>query len=458
MGERERTSVKRFRGLFICSLMVAFFLTLPDARDEGRQPLRLLLPPFWGSSTDPAHGVGLSDLFRWCLDRLSRVQVVSGKEVMQAITREGGMAPLKIEEAAELTRRLEAQAVLVVRSTFQEGRLTYHGAVGDLRGQLRWVHLPVEERPWSEGFELHIVLSRELLKALRYPVTPPEERRVLAACSRPFPSPQALSLYGQARLQEWLGEGEEAAAIYLRAAEAAPRFALPFLRQGELFEAMGSRWKAAGAYRRAIQAGDRFPEAYKQLGDLLAKSPRHLYEQAVDAYQKAVEIDADYAEAYVGLADSFALLGRTEEAIGGYQRGLQADPWNPRAHFGLAKIYDADKGLFHEAVAEYQRALALDPGFVEAHLGLGDLLEEKGLYREAAARYQAVLRLKPKHPGALFALARASEKVDISEAMARWEEYLSVASELLTEREWLDIAKGHLEKLKRQLDDPKSKE
>jgi cytochrome c-type biogenesis protein CcmH/NrfG len=85
-------------------------------------------------------------------------------------------------------------------------------------------------------------------------------------------------------------------------------------------------------------------------------------------------------------------------------------------------------------------------------------LEEKGLYREAALRYQVVLRLHPKHPGALFALARASEKMDIREAIARWEEYLSVAADLLPEREWLDIAKGHLEKLKRQLRDPKATE
>ncbi len=76
-------------------------------------------------------------------------------------------------------------------------------------------------------------------------------------------------------------------------------------------------------------------------------------------------------------------------------------------------------------------------------------MEEKGLFRKAIARYRQVLDLKPAHTGALFAIARAYEKVDVEEAIAHWGHYLDVALELPSEREWLDIARGHLEKLRR---------
>ncbi|MFQ5801374.1 MAG: tetratricopeptide repeat protein [Candidatus Methylomirabilales bacterium] len=429
-------------------LMMGFLLApyMGRAQEVGRE-VRIMLPPFLGSA-DPAQGSGLSDLFSWCLSRLNRVELITGREVFQALQWDLGWRGLSTGEATELGRRLQAQVVLLIRYALQEGRLSYEVFLGDLRGEIHWRHLSFAGKPWPEAHQLHLRLAREVLHLLKLPLEASEERRVLAACSHPLPLQQALYLYGQARLKEWGGEAEGATAIYARAGEVASGFALPFFRQGEVFEILGSRWRAAGAYRRAIQADGRFVEAYKRLGDLLARSPRRLFEQAVVAYQKAVEIDPDYAEAYVGLADALAALGKVDEAVGEYRRGLRVDPWSSRAHLGLAKIYYREKGLFHEAVAEYERALTLDPTFLEAQLGLGDLLEEKGLYREAITRYREVLRLKPRHTGALFAIARAYERVDVQEAIARWEHYLEVASEVPSEREWLAIARGHLEKLR----------
>ncbi len=415
---------------------------------EAGQGMRLLIPPFWGSA-GPAHGAGLRDLLGFCLSRAGRVHVINGREVRRSLEWNPGWRGLVIGEATELGQHHHAHVVLLVRYALEKDRLTYQVSLGDLRGKPAWRQLPVAERPWSETHQLHLRLAREVLHLLNPPPLGSEERRVMTACGHPFPSQEGLSLHGRARLKEWGGKREDATDLYARAGKAAPGFALPFLRQGELFEVLESRWRAAGAYRRAIQADARFPEAYKRLGDLFAENPRRLFDQAVEAYRKAVEIDPDYAEAYVGLANALVTLGNVEEALWEYRRGLSVDPWNARAHLGLANTYYNDRGLFHEAVAEYERALDLDPTFLEAYLGLGDLLEEKGLFRKAIARYRQVLDLKPAHTGALFAIARAYEKVDVEEAIAHWGHYLDVALELPSEREWLDIARGHLEKLRR---------
>jgi tetratricopeptide (TPR) repeat protein len=156
------------------------------------------------------------------------------------------------------------------------------------------------------------------------------------------------------------------------------------------------------------------------------------------------------------LADTLAALGQVDDAMRAYRQGFRIDPWNVRAHLGLAHLYYAEKDLFHEAVAEYERALELDPSFLDAHFGLGDMLEDKGLYLEAIARYRRVLALEPTHPGALFAIARAYEKVDVQEAIAGWARYLEVAATIPSEREWLDIARGHLERLKRFAEEPQA--
>ena len=113
------------------------------------------------------------------------------------------------------------------------------------------------------------------------------------------------------------------------------------------------------------------------------------------------------------------------------------------------KIYYNEKQLYHEAVAEYEQAIKLDPKFIEAHLNLADLYQEKGLYQDAIARYSQVLSVDPSHPGATYGLAMAFEKVDSKKAIAQWEKYIELASTLPSEKEWVDIARKHLNKLKR---------
>ena len=100
-------------------------------------------------------------------------------------------------------------------------------------------------------------------------------------------------------------------------------------------------------------------------------------------------------------------------------------------------------------MAEFERAITLEPRLIEAHMGLGDLFSEKGLYQEAIDRYRFVLSLDPLHPGALYALALVYERVDISSAVQQWERYIDLASTLPSEKDWVGIAKKHLQKLQR---------
>ena len=81
-------------------------------------------------------------------------------------------------------------------------------------------------------------------------------------------------------------------------------------------------------------------------------------------------------------------------------------------------------------------------------MNLGELYEEKGLYREAADSYERALQVDPKHPSAHYGLAMALEQLDRDLAIAAWERYIQVAPEQSSEKDWLDIAKKHLKKLK----------
>jgi cytochrome c-type biogenesis protein CcmH/NrfG len=69
------------------------------------------------------------------------------------------------------------------------------------------------------------------------------------------------------------------------------------------------------------------------------------------------------------------------------------------------------------------------------------------------AAYKKVVELDDKHTGGLYYLAQVYEKVDPREAIVHWERYIALASSLPAEKDWVDVAKQHLRKLKSQIKD-----
>ena len=50
-----------------------------------------------------------------------------------------------------------------------------------------------------------------------------------------------------------------------------------------------------------------------------------------------------------------------------------------------------------------------------------------------------------------YNLAMVYEKTDPREAIAQWERYIALASQLPSEKDWVDVARQHLRKLKNQV-------
>jgi tetratricopeptide (TPR) repeat protein len=297
------------------------------------------------------------------------------------------------------------------------------------------------------------VLVLNYVRTLKVPLSSAEAARIEKA-ARPTRSLAAFELFARSQMAVQRGgqEGYESAAELLaRAIEADPSFVVAQYSLGLVHQALGNRWKAAAQFRASTQLDPTYPEPYKALGDLFLAAPRRLYDQAVEAYGKAIELRPFYADAHVGLGDARAAKGEIDAAIAAYQKALTFNPLNPRVYMSLGKIYYGEKGLYYEAVTAYKRAIELDPTSVEARMGLGEVYEDKGLWKEAIEEYRRVIELDPKHTGAMYNLAIVYEKVDPREAIAQWERYIALASQIPTEKDWVDVARQHLRKLKNQL-------
>jgi adenylate cyclase len=304
--------------------------------------------------------------------------------------------------------------------------------------------------PGDKLIETQATVIQSYAKALNLGLKPDESERLVTA-AKPTTNLTAFEAFAKGRRSALTGtqEGNEGAAELLaRAVEVDPTFALAHYHLGAVHLVLGNRWKAAAQFRAATQVDAGIPEPFKALGDLFMSSPRRLFDQAIEAYQRAITIRPHYADAHVGLGDAKAAKGENEAAIAHYQKALSLDPLNARVQFALGKIYYTEKGLYYEAVGAYKKAIDLDLYFLEARMGLGEIYEEKGLYKDAIVEYKKVIEVDSKHTAAHYNLAMAYEKTDPREAIAQWDRYIGIASTIATEKEWVDVARQHLKKLR----------
>jgi TolB-like protein/DNA-binding winged helix-turn-helix (wHTH) protein/Tfp pilus assembly protein PilF len=101
------------------------------------------------------------------------------------------------------------------------------------------------------------------------------------------------------------------------------------------------------------------------------------YRKAIDHFQSAVTVDPNYAQAYAGLADAYALLGSLPDstirdaampkAREMALTALKLDDTLADAHASLAFVEMHYEWKFQDAEREFKRAIDLDPNYSTAH-------------------------------------------------------------------------------------------
>jgi TolB-like protein/Tfp pilus assembly protein PilF/tRNA A-37 threonylcarbamoyl transferase component Bud32 len=126
-------------------------------------------------------------------------------------------------------------------------------------------------------------------------------------------------------------------------------------------------------------------------------------EGAAELFQKAIDEDPDYADAYVGLAVTYLWLWYfhhwgEEDALplarAAVERALDLDDTLAEAHSANGWILTTDR-LYEEAEREHLRALELRPGSAFAHNRYGITLLTVGRYEEAVRETRRAVELEP---------------------------------------------------------------
>ncbi len=155
----------------------------------------------------------------------------------------------------------------------------------------------------------------------------------------------------------------------------------------------GETLKAIGAYQKVIELNPFYVEAYNNLGIIYQEIGD--LESALRNYQKAVEINPGYEKGLNNLGILFYLRGEYEKASEVFQKALSVNPNHIESYLHLGTLYKK-QGKPEKAMEAYQKALHLNPFYGEVHYNLGILYEEMKDRESAIHHYQQFVQLSQK--------------------------------------------------------------
>jgi tetratricopeptide (TPR) repeat protein len=126
--------------------------------------------------------------------------------------------------------------------------------------------------------------------------------------------------------------------------------------------------------------------------------------QAIHAFQEAIKLDHNHADAWYYLGFAYARLERYGDAVQCFLQTAQIKPDNPDIWFNLAEA----RGRLRQwdgAIAAYREALRIRPDFAEAWYGIGHVCSQTGRHGDAAAAYERAVTIRNNFPEALYNLA-----------------------------------------------------
>jgi serine/threonine protein kinase/tetratricopeptide (TPR) repeat protein len=337
------------------------------------------------------------------------------------------------------TDPIQAGKELGVRAVLT-GRLLQRG--DDVIVSAELIDLRDNKQLWGEKYQRKMAdlltvqseIAREITNNLRPRLSGEEQTR---ASHRPTDNSEAYQLYLKGRFH-WNKRNPDdfrkAIAFFEQAINKDPNYALAYAGLADshsLMSAYGgvspkdSMPQAKSAALKALSLDDKLAEAHAALGQIIVYYDLDFY-GAEREYQRAIQLNPNYATAHQWRAENLSALGRHDEAFAEIRRALELDPLSIIINrvYGDILLYSR---RYDQAIDQYRKTIEMDPNFVTAHYFLGRAYEAKGMYDQAVEEYTKATGTGGPTPERLVLMNEAYRKYG-------WRAYLQTGVKLTLEQ------------------------
>jgi TolB-like protein/Tfp pilus assembly protein PilF len=310
----------------------------------------------------------------------------------------------------EIAHQLKVDAVI-------EGSVLRAGE--RVRITTRLIHAASDQHLWAETYDrdfldilsLQSEISRQVANEVRIILSPEENARL---ASGRLVNREAHEAYLKARYY-WNKRSEDgvkkAVEYFRRAIDSDPTYARGYAGLADCYHILGyyntlspkeAYPKAKAAALKALELDPSLAEPHASLG-VIHRDYEWNWAAAETEFQRAIELNPGYVEAYHWRTTLFGMLGRKQEALEGKAGALAMDPLSVVIRTDLARMLyffrDYDRSL-----QEFQAAIEMDPNFGSAHLWMAHVYQQKGLVDGALSELKEGLRLSGESAYALAKL------------------------------------------------------
>ncbi len=305
-----------------------------------------------------------------------------------AVDAEGDLAILKIDAPTNQVRPLllertspqEGESVVVIGNPFGLEGSVSNGIVSAVRdiptfGRIIQITAPIS--PGSSGSPV-VNMQGQVIGVATLQITGGQSVN-FAIPSERISQLQGVSLMSLSELAVASGKNKHAKAVQ-------------FFRDGLSFLSKDDCEKALPYFEKAVESDNSYSEAWAQSGFCNEKLGRHA--EAIEASKKAVGLRPS-SESYfnIGLANYY--LKQYREAVEAYRQAIRLDPYNSAdAHYAQGLVY-RDWGRSEDEIQAYKQAIKLKPDYTSAYERLGARYLRSKKYAEAIETFKQLSSLKP---------------------------------------------------------------
>jgi serine/threonine protein kinase/tetratricopeptide (TPR) repeat protein len=160
--------------------------------------------------------------------------------------------------------------------------------------------------------------------------------------------------------------------------------------------------RAIHLFEKAIEVDPDYAAAHALLGAALNLKGDfltipELHNRAMDEARKAISLNANLSYGHHSLGSTLSSLGRYDEAIDAFKQAIRIEPNNAGAHSSLGRVYWLGKGMIPEGIEEHEQAIKLNPEAGYAFLQLANLHIVNGNYQRAEELARKAVDLQERY-------------------------------------------------------------
>ena len=173
--------------------------------------------------------------------------------------------------------------------------------------------------------------------------------------------------------------------------------------KGRIYSELGRFAKADEAYNNTININPNYIGAWNNLGNNAFRQQK--FSQAVNYYNKEI-IKNKTSIPFRALGRAYVELGKTDSARICFQHSIDINNNYASAYLNLAQL-EEDEGNLNKALNHASRAYALEPNNIEYQYVYSTILVQMDRGKEAIYSLREIIKEWPWHHGAHYNLARA---------------------------------------------------